>query len=168
PQLTRPILRDSPLCGVSFGEVIGMGKRRWRFEELLPLATSVEFTTDRLRIGLQPHAPYSVDLPGFRQCLQIANEKQLPLATHLAETKDEGEFLEHQTGIFRELHNVRSWEDSIQTHRSSPIRFASAIGLLDYPTLLAHVNYCDDDEVSLLASGRASVVYCPRTHAYFD
>jgi cytosine/adenosine deaminase-related metal-dependent hydrolase len=39
--------------------------------------------------------------------------------------------------------------------------------LLDYPTLLAHVNYCDDDEIALLAAGGASVVYCPRTHAYF-
>src|SRR5205085_4235604 len=39
---------------------------------------------------------------------------------------------------------------------------------LNYPTLLAHVNYCDDDELALLARGRASVVYCPRTHRYFD
>jgi len=39
--------------------------------------------------------------------------------------------------------------------------------LLDYPTLLAHVNYCDDEELSILASGKASVVYCPRTHEYF-
>jgi aminodeoxyfutalosine deaminase len=39
--------------------------------------------------------------------------------------------------------------------------------LLDYPTLLAHVNYCDDDELKLLSAGIASVVYCPRTHAYF-
>jgi aminodeoxyfutalosine deaminase len=29
------------------------------------------------------------------------------------------------------------------------------------------VNYCDDDELTLLGRGRASVVYCPRTHAYF-
>jgi cytosine/adenosine deaminase-related metal-dependent hydrolase len=39
--------------------------------------------------------------------------------------------------------------------------------LLDYPTLLAHVNYCDDAEMELLSGGPASVVYCPRTHAYF-
>ena len=41
------------------------------------------------------------------------------------------------------------------------------IGLLDYPAVLAHVNYVDDEEMSILARGRASVVYCPRTHAYF-
>src|SRR6185295_5433024 len=30
------------------------------------------------------------------------------------------------------------------------------------------VNYCDDAELDLLAAGKASVVYCPRTHAYFS
>src|SRR5207302_10539659 len=44
---------------------------------------------------------------------------------------------------------------------------ANAIGLLDYPTVLAHVNYCDDVDLDLLARGRAGVVYTPRTHAYF-
>ena len=34
--------------------------------------------------------------------------------------------------------------------------------------LLAHVNYCDDVELDMLARGRASVVWCPRTHRYFD
>src|SRR5439155_13121502 len=33
--------------------------------------------------------------------------------------------------------------------------------------LLAHVNYCTDEELAVLARGRASIVYCPRTHAYF-
>jgi cytosine/adenosine deaminase-related metal-dependent hydrolase len=39
--------------------------------------------------------------------------------------------------------------------------------LLDYPTLLAHVNYCNDAELEILSAGKASVVYCPRTHRYF-
>ena len=44
---------------------------------------------------------------------------------------------------------------------------AKALGFLDFPTLLAHVNYCSDEELSILAGGRASVVWCPRTHDYF-
>jgi cytosine/adenosine deaminase-related metal-dependent hydrolase len=48
-----------------------------------------------------------------------------------------------------------------------PIRYARHLGLLDYPTLLAHVNYCDDDELQILAQGKSSVVYCPRTHKFF-
>ena len=29
------------------------------------------------------------------------------------------------------------------------------------------MNHADDAELAILAAGRASVVYCPRTHAYF-
>ncbi len=49
--------------------------------------------------------------------------------------------------------------------RTDPV--SRDLGLLDYPTLLAHVNYCDDDELAILAGGKASVVYCPRTHEFF-
>ena len=59
-------------------------------------------------------------------------------------------------------------EEPVDTYRGSAIEFAQAIGLLDYPTLLAHVNYADDDELAVLARGQASVVYCPRTHRYFN
>ena len=45
--------------------------------------------------------------------------------------------------------------------------FAQSIGLLNDPTALAHVNYCDDAELDLLAAGSSGVVYCPRTHRFF-
>jgi cytosine/adenosine deaminase-related metal-dependent hydrolase len=53
-----------------------------------------------------------------------------------------------------------------------PIRWAQRWGLLvkeprDFPTLFAHVNYCDNGELAQLATHACSVVYCPRTHAYF-
>jgi len=64
---------------------------------------------------------------------------------------------------------IGQWADGVETFPAGPIDFANEIGLLDYPaTLLAHVNYCDDRELELLARGRASVVYCPRTHKFFN
>jgi cytosine/adenosine deaminase-related metal-dependent hydrolase len=165
---SRSILRRSALRCVSFGEVIGLSGRQWRFEELLPHAIDTSLQTDRLTIGLSPHAPYTADEPGYRRCLAIARERQLPLATHLAETRDEQTFLEHHQGPFRKVwETLGSWTQPVQTYRGSPIAFARAVGLLDYPTLLAHVNYCSDYELDLLATGQASVVYCPRTHRYF-
>src|SRR3954464_14890835 len=167
-QFTRAILRDAPLRAVSFGEVLGLAKLRWRFEQLMQLALRDEHTTDRLRIGLTPHAPYTVDLPGYRRSLELTRERQLPLATHLAETREERPFLESQSGPFRELWNTLGlWAERVETFRGSPIEFAKSVGLLDEPTLLAHVNYCDDAELATLSRGRASVVYCPRTHRYF-
>jgi cytosine/adenosine deaminase-related metal-dependent hydrolase len=167
-EISRRAIRQSPLGAVSYGEALGLGKLRSRFEMSIPRAVDRREESDRLRIGLSPHAPYTVDLPGFVQCLRLAREQNLPLATHLAENDQESDFLTNHSGIFREIWNkLGLWQDDVTTYRGPPIQFAKSIGLLDYPTLLAHVNYCDDEEMNLLANGRASVVYCPRTHAYF-
>ena len=99
----------------------------------------------------------------------MAVERGLPLATHLAETADEAPFLADHAGPFRDLWQVLdAWTPDVPRFAGGPIRLAHELGLLDYPrTLLAHVNHCDDAELALLAGGRASVAYCPRTHAYF-
>src|SRR5204862_5225873 len=93
---------------------------------------------------------------------------KLPLATHLAESADEAEFLARHSGNLMKVWDfVGGFDDAVPKFEGGPIRYAEALGLLDRPTLLAHVNYCDDDELKILAAGKASVVYCPRTHQYF-
>jgi cytosine/adenosine deaminase-related metal-dependent hydrolase len=109
-----------------------------------------------------------MEADGYTRCLEAAKKQGLPLATHLAETPHEQAFLETQTGPFRELWDkLGAWDENVPRFTGGPVRFAQSLGLLDYQTLLAHVNYCDDEELGLLAAGKASVVYCPRTHAYF-
>ncbi|HZL36183.1 MAG TPA: amidohydrolase family protein [Tepidisphaeraceae bacterium] len=166
--VTRQMLKNTPLRVVSYGEVQAMAQRRGFLHERLETAADRTHQTDRLRVGVSPHAPYSVEIEGFRRCLQVAGAGQLPLATHLAESAEEAPFLTHHHGPFRELwRHLGAWDEQVPFFPGGPIRFAREIGLLDYPTLLAHVNYCDDDELAMLAAGHASVVYCPRTHAYF-
>lgn len=167
-EASRRELSRSPLRAVSFGEVLGLGGLRWKFDTLLAGAMELSSASPRLRIGLSPHAPYTVDLPGYEQCLRLSIDRGLPLATHLAESPDEKEFLTSHSGPFRDLwYTIGTWTDDVQTWLGSPIEMAHGIGLLMHPTLLAHVNYCTDAEMELLAHGRASVVYCPQTHAFF-
>jgi cytosine/adenosine deaminase-related metal-dependent hydrolase len=166
--LTRSLLRDSPLRIVSYGEIQAMAQRRGLLEERLALAVDTACAGARLSIGITPHAPYSVEPAGYRRCLQAARAAGMPLATHLAETRDETPFLASHSGPLRELWDQwLPWDDAVPKFVGGPIRFARELGLLDYPTLLAHVNYCDDDELAILAKGQASVVYCPRTHQFF-
>lgn len=168
PALSRPVLAASPLRAVSFGEVQAMAGRRGLLEARLAAAVDRTHETDRLRVGISPHAPYSIEPAGYARCLELARAGGMRLATHLAESRDEASFLAGHAGSFRELWQfLDAWDDAVPRFAGGPIRFARSIGLLDAPTLLAHVNYCDDDELALLAAGRASVVCCPRTHAYF-
>ncbi|HEV2295903.1 MAG TPA: amidohydrolase family protein [Tepidisphaeraceae bacterium] len=166
--VTRPLLRNAPLRVVSYGEVTAMGQRRALLDERISLAIDQRHAGERLRIGLTPHAPYSVEAPAYESCLRVARERNLPLATHLSESADEREFLAEHGGPLRGMWDRHlPWDEQVPRHPDGPIAMAGAIGLFDYPTLLAHVNYCDDNEMALLARGRASVVYCPRTHHYF-
>lgn len=165
PLLQRTRLGDLPARLVSFGEVRGMAARRGLASAMIDVAAERH---GAVRIALSPHAPYSVERDVYRACIDLARQRRLPLMTHLAELPYEAEFLAGHSGPLRELWgHLGGWDTHVPPFTGGPIRFASAIGLLDGPTLLAHVNYCDDDELDLLAAGKASVVYCPRTHAYF-
>ena len=170
----RAALGSSRLRAVSFGEVVGMARRRSVLPQRLAAAVGdsarMSPSTPTLIASLSPHSPYSIDAEGYRSCIAIARQHQLPLTTHLAESPDETAFLSDHAGPFRELWDrLGEFDDSlVPFFPGGPVRFAASVGLLDHhSTALAHVNYCDDDELSLLARGRASVVYCPRTHAYF-
>ncbi len=163
------MLRDGPLRVVSYGEVLAMAARRGLLEERLATAANRAGESPTLRTGISPHAPYSVEITGYQRCLEVARQHALPVATHLAESDDEAPFLAAHSGPLRELWGrIGGWDEQVPRFTGGSIRMAAELGYLDYPkTLLAHVNYCDDDELRLLARGRASVVYCPRTHEYF-
>jgi len=162
--VTRQAFSQSPLRAVSFGEITAMAQRRGMLAENIKLATDTTHASEKLRIGITPHAPYSVEIPAYRRCVQLG----LPIATHLAETPDEAEFLANHTGPLRDLWDwLGFWDQAVPAFAGGPIRLAQVVGLLNAAAVLAHVNYCDDAELDILAAGNASVVYCPRTHRFF-
>ncbi len=163
PAATRAALAESSLHVVSFGEVRALATRRRQIDLQLPAAIADGG-------AVSPHAPYSVEPENYRRCLAAAEERGVPLATHLAETRDEVTFLSQHAGPFRELWTtLGGWDDDVPTFAGSAIAYAKHLGLLDatVPVLLAHGNYVDDADLDLLAVGNASMVYCPRTHRYF-
>jgi len=165
---TRAILRAGPIRVMSFGEVVGMSSRRTLLDGKLAAAMNRDLESEFLTCGITPHAPYSVEIPGYEKCRTAAMTGGFPLTTHLAETADEAELLATGGGPLARLwEKLGGLDEQVPKFVGGPIRMAQTTGLLQFPTLLAHVNYCDDDEMHILASGQAAVVWCPRTHAYF-
>ncbi len=118
--------------------------------------------------GLSPHAPYSVHPELFARLVDLATEKKAPVAIHLAETRAEIEFLDRGTGPFLGLlQNFGVWKEGVIPRGSRPLDYLRSLQRLDR-ALVVHGNYLSDEEISFVAERpHLTVVYCPRTHAYF-
>jgi cytosine/adenosine deaminase-related metal-dependent hydrolase len=168
PTWTRPAAAAAPLRFVSYGEVIAVGSRRDQLADQLNRAASPEFAGDRLRVGVSPHAPYTVEPGGLRECARRAAEANLPVCIHLAESKEEADFTREAGGPLADfLRSLRVFDASIPASGVSPVEVARAAGLLTPTTVVAHANYVSDEDIKTLADTGASVAYCPRTHASF-
>lgn len=158
-------LRDSELNGVSYLEIFGQGaKENAAIESLKSLPQDAcQREGNGVRIGLQPHAPYSCS----RRVYQQAAHCGLPLATHLAETIEELAFVREARGpLAGLLHQLGVWDDRIQPTGMHPIDYLADV-LAQHSFLAAHLNYVDDHHLDRLADWSISVAYCPRASAYF-
>jgi cytosine/adenosine deaminase-related metal-dependent hydrolase len=175
PGLVRRALAASPLRGVSFVELLGFaGEPRAEAErQLLRLDTAADEQLDGrggLRVGLQPHAPYSTAFEVYRQAVDLAVRRGLPLSTHLAETLDEQQFVSGATGPFRDfLEAIGQWSAGLESaygRGSRPVAWLEPL-LTRGRWLIAHANYVGDAEIARLAEFGVSVAYCPRASEYF-
>jgi len=168
PAWSRGPLAASPVRAVSFGEVIATGRLRTQLHERLQAAASTQHENTGLRIGISPHAPYTVEPDGLRTCAARAMRMGAPLCIHLAETADEEAFTRKGQGRFVEfLQELGIWDDDVPAAHCSPVELCRSAGILGPKTLIAHGNYVSDADVGIIAESGASVAYCPRTHHAF-
>jgi cytosine/adenosine deaminase-related metal-dependent hydrolase len=155
----------------AFLEVIGFSRARAHSALAAAIERIDEFkrTVNRMRLGVSPHAPYTVSPELLKQLVGLACERGFPIAMHLAESADELELLESGIGRFQELLDERSmWDDGAIPSGSRPLDYLRL--LAESPrTLVIHGNFLDEEERAWLAanSERMSLIYCPRTHSYF-
>ncbi|HUF02055.1 MAG TPA: amidohydrolase family protein, partial [Gaiellaceae bacterium] len=112
--------------------------------------------SDRVRLGVSPHAPYTVGLDLYR----ASSELGLPIATHLAESEDETAYLLSGSGPWQGFSDLLV--DPIET---TGIRMLDAAGLLGPHVIAAHCVQADDEEVEILAARDVAVAHCPRSNA---
>ena len=161
-------LKRSPLRAVCFAEVMGIGPLAEAAVPRLEKHIRGVRSTPRLRFGISPHAPYTTSQDVYRKAVAIARKRRWPVATHLAETESERQFLLRGSGrLFDFLTHMGLMSSSVEIPGCTPIAFAQRVGLFDGPCILAHVNYLDDSEMKVLAASGASVVCCPRSNDFF-
>jgi cytosine/adenosine deaminase-related metal-dependent hydrolase len=125
-----------------------------RFEDLRESISAS--LSERVRVGVSPHAPYSVSADVYAACAELG----LPVATHLAESEAEQEWLLHGTGLMADAPGV-----PVAPAGQTGIRLLAGRGLLRRDVLAAHCVHVDSDEIALLAEHDVAVAHCPRSNA---
>jgi len=159
-------LKDVGLRGVVFQESFGPDPRlvQENFEKLTTKIGELREVEDELvRVGVSPHAPYTVCGPQLELIADLARSEKLPLMMHAAESEAEDLFLREGCGIFAEGLAKRSIEWTAP--RSSTIQYLKTLGVLDVRPLLAHCIRVDDADIETLALSGAKVAHCPKSNA---
>lgn len=177
------LVGDITASGVSVTALSGAKLRRVVFEETLGLSASgarTAFSSLEARLdglepdellthGASPHAPYSVSPDLYRDVARLARNRSIPLATHLAETTAEIEFLQTGGGEFRDfLSRLGALPEDWSPPGLAPLPYLESLNVLEQSPLLVHCNYLDADSIARILACHSSVVYCPRSHAFFN
>jgi cytosine/adenosine deaminase-related metal-dependent hydrolase len=163
-------LAEAGGSGIAYQEVFGPDPAQCG-ESLAGLQRRVaerrRFTSGRIRIGVSPHAPYTVSGPLYRAVARWARAEGLPVATHLAEPPDEVALFRDGTGSFAEMWRRRGI--TLPPGPVTPIEWLERHDALGPETLCVHVVHAGPGDVARLKRAGAAVAHCPlsnQAHAH--
>lgn len=91
---------------------------------------------------IAPHAIYSNTEETLQRCVQLAKDYNLPMMTHISETK-------------------REVDDSVAQFGKSVVPYMKDQGIFEVPVIAAHCVHIDDHEMRMLKKHGATVAHCP-------
>ncbi len=119
----------------------------------------------RIRLGISPHAPYSVSAKLYERSTQFALDRHLDMAIHAAESADETSLLIDGSGSFG--NSLLRRGISFDPPGCSTIKYFDRLGVLEAAPLLIHCVKVNHEDISVIAEHRARVAHCPKSNAKF-
>ena len=164
-----PALIEAGGAGVVYQEVFGPDPSQVA-ESMAGLEARVadlrRMQTGRARLGVSPHAPYTVSGPLYRAVADFAAREGLAMAVHVAESPAETAFVVRNEGPFAQAWATRGLPP-LDRHagpegsRRSPVAWLDGHGVLGPATLCIHTVQLDDSDIRVLAARRVAVAHCP-------
>ncbi len=130
----------------------------------LDLGELARFQGPRLRLGVSPHAPYTVSGALYEGAVATAHARGLPIAVHVAESQAETQFLREATGPFADYWTQRGIPLPPAPPGQSPIEWLDRHGVLGPQTLCIHAVQVNAADIARLALAGAAIAHCPRSN----
>jgi 5-methylthioadenosine/S-adenosylhomocysteine deaminase len=159
-------LRESGQRGVVFREVFGPAPAQCNESVARlgrQLAAMRDAETDRVRVGVSPHAPYTVSEPLFRAVARLAIDQDVPIAIHAAESEAESKFVAEGGGVFAD--RLRRRGIAVEPRARSTIAWLDVLGVLEARPLLIHCVQVDERDVRRIADSGSTVAHCAIANA---
>ena len=124
--------------------------------------------TDRVRLSLAAHAPYSVAPLVFRAMRRALDGRPFaPCSVHLAESAEEVEFVRDGSGPWRALlQELGAWDPNWSAPGVSPVQYLESAGFLGRRVLAVHGVQMTPADLDRLAACGATLVACPRSNGH--
>ncbi len=122
--------------------------------------------SDGVRVGVSPHAPYSVSKALFGAVAEYAIAERLPMAVHLAESAFEEELVTRGEGPYADNWRSRQIDPAGARARSS-VALLHEAGALRAKPLIIHGVRMDAADIALLRESDCAVAHCPVSNARF-
>jgi cytosine/adenosine deaminase-related metal-dependent hydrolase len=165
--MTYDALARSPLAGVVFYELIQFnGCDADGFVEGACQQIAALTPTDKVRVRLAAHAPYSVGPLVFQAIRRVVSRERLsPCSVHLSESAEEVEFVHSGSGPIREaLEELGAWDPGWVAPAVSPVQFLDESGFLDSDVLAVHGTQMTAADLRRLAARGTRLITCPRSN----
>jgi 5-methylthioadenosine/S-adenosylhomocysteine deaminase len=159
-------MREASVRGIVYQEVFGPDPSQCEkaIADLREKVAGLRYLeTPLVRVGVSPHAPYTVSDALFKATANLARELKLPVAVHIAESSLEAELVAEGSGGFAEALRRRGID--VAPRAESPIALLHACGVLDTQPLLIHCVRVDAADVERIASSSSTVAHCPVSNA---
>lgn len=121
--------------------------------------------TPLVRIGISPHAPYTVSARLFEIIAGYAVAESVMLTIHTSESLMEEDLMLYGTGFFAGVYDKLGFE--FDSPGESTIGYLGRLGVLSAKPLLAHCVRISDADIELIAESDSRVAHCPKSNAKF-
>ncbi|MFB3819154.1 MAG: amidohydrolase family protein [Candidatus Methylomirabilales bacterium] len=162
-------LAAAGLRGVVYREVLGVEPERAAAAleaARADLAAMAGSGGPLLRAGLSPHSPYACSEALLRGAARLAARVRVPLCMHVAESREEREYLAAGTGdIPARLYPAVGAAPPPRRPAGSPLAYLDALDAIPAQSLLVHAVHLEAGDLPRLQGRRAGVAHCPRSNA---